>query len=69
MKAVFTSHTGWVSAVAWAPHSEHMFVSASHDQLVKLWDARSNRTPLYELTGNLCPSQLCNICLLLSTIT
>jgi len=52
VKAVFTSHTGWVSAVAWAPHSEHMFVSASHDQLVKLWDARSNRTPLYELTGH-----------------
>merc|ERR1712183_890829 len=50
VKAVFTSHVGWVSSVSWAPEAEHLFVSASHDQLVKMWDDRSYKTPLYELT-------------------
>jgi len=52
VKAVFTSHVGWVSSVSWAPESEHLFISASHDQLVKMWDSRSYKTPLYELTGH-----------------
>jgi len=52
VKAVFTSHVGWVSSVSWAPQGENLFVSASHDQLVKMWDNRSYKTPLYELTGH-----------------
>jgi len=50
--AVYTSHTGWVSRVTWATGSPHMFVTASHDNLVKIWDARSFRTPLFDLTGH-----------------
>jgi len=52
VKAVFTSHVGWVSSVSWAPQSENLFISASHDHLVKMWDQRSYKTPLYELTGH-----------------
>jgi len=52
VKAMFTSHVGWVSSVCWSPDSENLFISASHDQLVKMWDNRSYKTPLYELTGH-----------------
>ena len=43
---------GWVSRVTWCSGSENLFVTASHDSLVKMWDARSFRTPLYDLTGS-----------------
>ena len=49
--SVFTSHTGWVSRVTWAHGSENLFVTSSYDNLVKMWDARSSRTPLYDLSG------------------
>jgi len=52
VSAVFTSHTGWVSSVTWCTGSQNLFVTASHDSLVKMWDARSFRTPLYDLTGH-----------------
>jgi len=52
VKAVFTSHVGWVTSVNWAEGQPNQFVSSSHDQLVKIWDQRSFKTPLYELTGH-----------------
>merc|ERR1712106_160743 len=52
VKAMFTSHTGWVTKVCWAQKNQNQFISASHDQLVKVWDQRSHKTPLYELTGH-----------------
>jgi len=52
VKAAYTSHTGWVSSVDWARDQPNLFVSSSHDQLVKAWDQRSHKTPLYELTGH-----------------
>ena len=52
VKAVYSSHQGWVSSVCWAQASTHYFLSASHDHLVKMWDSRSCKTPLYDLTGH-----------------
>ena len=52
VRSMFTSHVGWVSAVHWAEKQPNLFVSSSHDQLVKMWDQRSFKTPLFELTGH-----------------
>ncbi|CAL1535834.1 unnamed protein product [Lymnaea stagnalis] len=51
MKGTYTSHTGWVSSVDWSKSNEHMFISGSHDMLMKLWDTRSPKAPLYNLIG------------------
>uniref|UniRef100_A0A669CE64 Ribosome biogenesis protein WDR12 n=1 Tax=Oreochromis niloticus TaxID=8128 RepID=A0A669CE64_ORENI len=47
-----TSHTGWVTAVKWAPSHEHQLVSGSLDNLIKLWDTRSCKAPLYDLAAH-----------------
>ncbi len=52
MKATFTSHSGWVSSVNWSKTDENLFISGSHDRLMKLWDRRSPRAPLYSMTGH-----------------
>jgi len=52
VKAAFIAHTGWVTAVSWAPDSPNRFVSASHDATLRVWDVRSSSTPLYEITGH-----------------
>jgi len=43
---------GWVTSVCWRKDSEHLFVSGGHDAVVRVWDSRSARTPLYELRGH-----------------
>ncbi|KAF6026587.1 WDR12 [Bugula neritina] len=48
----FSSHTGWVSSVFWSQDNENLFISGSYDNLAKLWDVRSPKTPLYDLTGH-----------------
>ena len=52
VKGIFTSHTGWCTAVAWSKKNENLFVSGSYDNVAKLWDVRSPKAPLYDLTGH-----------------
>jgi len=48
----FSSHTGWVSCVKWSTTNENLFISGSYDNLTKLWDTRSSKAPLYDLSGH-----------------
>lgn len=52
VKQKFTSHTKWVPSVRWSTTSDCLFVSGGYDNLIKVWDIRSPRTPLYDLTGH-----------------
>ncbi|CAI9727768.1 biogenesis WDR12 homolog [Octopus vulgaris] len=52
VKNSFSSHRGWVSSVCWSPNSENHFISGSYDMLLKLWDVRSPKAPLYNMTGH-----------------
>lgn len=47
-KRAFTSHTDWITAVAWHPASAYHLATASFDRTVKLWDTRA-AVPLHTL--------------------
>lgn len=48
LSTMYTSHTGWVSAVAWHPTDANLLISGSFDANIKVWDIRS-ATPLHTL--------------------
>ncbi|XP_032683439.1 ribosome biogenesis protein WDR12 homolog [Odontomachus brunneus] len=52
MKTMYTSHTQWVQCVRWSTVIEYLFISGAYDDIVKLWDTRSPKTPLFDLTGH-----------------
>ncbi len=52
VKALFSSHTAWVSSVDWSQKNEHHFLSAGYDKTMKMWDMRSPGAPLYDLSGH-----------------
>ncbi|CAK1551051.1 unnamed protein product [Leptosia nina] len=52
VKTTFTSHSGWVQSVRWSTTQDTLFLSAGYDAQVKLWDTRSPKTTLYDLTGH-----------------
>lgn len=52
LRSTFSSHSQWVPSAMWSRTSEHLFVSGSYDTLVKLWDTRSLKAPLYDLQGH-----------------
>ncbi|OQR78573.1 ribosome biogenesis protein WDR12-like [Tropilaelaps mercedesae] len=52
VKASFTSHVGWVSAVCWSPTISTQFISASFDSATKLWDTRSTKASLYDMEAH-----------------
>lgn len=51
-KTVYTSHSAWVSSVAFDTKSPYNFVSGGYDNLVKLWDLRSPKACLYDMIGH-----------------
>ncbi|MFH4977946.1 hypothetical protein AB6A40_004655 [Gnathostoma spinigerum] len=52
VKQSFIGHSGWVSCVRWSPKRENLFISGSYDQVLKMWDVRSGKTPLYDMKGH-----------------
>ncbi|KAL4713983.1 hypothetical protein ACJJTC_005614 [Scirpophaga incertulas] len=52
VRTTYTSHTGWVQSVCWSITRDTLFLSAGYDGQVKLWETRSPRTPLYDLSGH-----------------
>ena len=52
VKSAYTSHQGWVTCVDWCAGSDVHFVSGSHDNVLKMWDLRSFKTPLFDLSGH-----------------
>jgi WD40 repeat protein len=52
LRSTFSSHSQWIPSVMWSRTNEHLFVSGSYDTLVKLWDTRSLKAPLYDLQGH-----------------
>lgn len=52
VKAIFTSHTQWVQSIRWSPVHENLFISGAYDNDMKLWDTRSPKAPLFDLSGH-----------------
>ncbi|XP_033761374.1 ribosome biogenesis protein WDR12 homolog isoform X2 [Pecten maximus] len=52
VKCTYTSHNGWVSSVSWSKENGNHFISGSYDNIMKMWDTRSPKVPLYNMTGH-----------------
>lgn len=52
VKARFTSHKQWVVSVRWSTVNEYLFISGAYDNIVKFWDTRSPKAPLFDLLGH-----------------
>ncbi|XP_043524232.1 ribosome biogenesis protein WDR12 homolog [Frieseomelitta varia] len=52
VKTIFTSHTQWVQSIRWSPVDENLFISGAYDNEMKLWDTRSPKAPLFDLSGH-----------------
>lgn len=52
VKTMFTSHTQWVQCVRWSTIDQNLFLSGAYDNEMKLWDTRSPKAPLFDLSGH-----------------
>ncbi|XP_053988455.1 ribosome biogenesis protein WDR12 homolog [Hylaeus anthracinus] len=52
VKTLFSSHTQWVQSVRWSTVDENLFISGAYDNDMKLWDTRSPKAPLFDLSGH-----------------
>ena len=48
----FLFFQGWITCVDWCKGSDQVFVSGSHDTVLKMWDVRAFKTPLFDLKGH-----------------
>ena len=48
---VFSSHSDWITSIAWSEQSEHHVLTSSYDRTAKLWDTRTV-VPLHTLEGH-----------------
>lgn len=51
MRLGLSSHTNWVSCVAWSPENGNHIASGGYDGKVKVWDIRSCTRPLHSISG------------------
>ena len=47
----FSSHSDWITSIAWSANSEYHVLTASHDKTSKLWDTRT-AISLHTLEGH-----------------
>ncbi|XP_071958284.1 ribosome biogenesis protein wdr12-like [Antedon mediterranea] len=51
VKSSLSHHNGWVTTVDWSRVNPNQLISGSYDQTFKLWDIRSPKAPLYNMSG------------------
>ena len=49
-----------MTSVHWCRGNDHLFVSGSHDAMLKMWDVRACKTPLFDLKGHTDQVLCCN---------
>ncbi|XP_003372075.1 WD domain, G-beta repeat-containing domain protein [Trichinella spiralis] len=49
VKALFNSHSKWASSVDWSKTNSNLFLSSDFAGLLKLWDIRNTKSPLYDM--------------------
>ncbi|KRZ82729.1 Ribosome biogenesis protein WDR12 -like protein, partial [Trichinella sp. T8] len=49
VKAFFKSHSKWASSVDWSKTNSNLFLSSDFAGLLKLWDIRNTKSPLYDM--------------------
>uniref|UniRef100_A0A6A7FQ55 Ribosome biogenesis protein WDR12 homolog n=1 Tax=Hirondellea gigas TaxID=1518452 RepID=A0A6A7FQ55_9CRUS len=49
---VYQHHKNWVNSVKWSPSNENHFATGGFDNVVKLWDIRGARAPLFEMLSH-----------------
>ncbi|GMR54305.1 hypothetical protein PMAYCL1PPCAC_24500, partial [Pristionchus mayeri] len=52
LKQSYIGHKGWVTGVRWTERDEYSFISSSFDGTVKMWDCRSAKTPVFDISGH-----------------
>ncbi|KAF2348147.1 WD repeat WDR12/Ytm1, partial [Trinorchestia longiramus] len=52
LEKTFQHHKRWANSVKWSPSNEYHFASGGFDNVVKLWDVRSCRSPLFEMMSH-----------------
>lgn len=53
VKNTYLGHTQWIQTVCWSTTDEHLFISGSYDNHVKLWDVRRLETAFVRIRRNI----------------